>query len=167
MSLRRRVKLNIELTLAGEETLDLRLPGLLPRERLGEILRKHLLGDGWVPEGDKVARRSTGGSEVCDPAAGTVTVALEREAPRTGETEPEEDLDAARRRIAGRIRREFTDELEGRIEKVRGEFLRKYVPATVADAVVEKARALDPAARVTRSETDGELVVSIELEAAP
>lgn len=169
MSLRRRVRISIELPLAGAQTLDLKLPGILPPRRMAGILGGHLLGDGWEAEGDRIVRRSDTGADVYDPAAGTVTVEMEREVRKSVATvlAEEEDEGAARRELVEAARRGFTDELEQRIGEVRGEFLRKYVPSTVADAVVEKARALDPDARVTRTETDGELVVSIELEATP
>lgn len=169
MSLRRRVKLCIELPLAGAQTLDLRLPGILPPRRMAEILGGHLRGDGWVAEGERIVRRTGEGADVYDPEKGTLTVEMEREVRETRVVTVNEagQADDEHRRITDALERSFTDDLEKRIGAVRGEFLRKYVPAAVADAVVEKARALDPDARVTRTETDGELVLSIELEATP
>ena len=167
MSCRRRVSLNIAISLSERDTLDLRLPGILSPGRMREIMSHHLVADGWKTDGDQITRKSDNGRQVYSPSESRVTVVVEKAVNKKVEVTIEGgwgDERSTKEMIIEEEKTVIANELEGEVEKTRKEFIGKYIPATIADAVVEKARTLDPSAVVNRNETADGMVITIDLE---
>lgn len=165
----RKVVVNLDLQISDAATLDVVLPPILPRPRMVEILRRHLAADGWEPGPERLVRQQEQCEESFDPATGEVCVELtehvqqevhariDLDGPPGGASKMKKDLEQT-------CRREVMEKVERRLEQTRRQFREDYVPKTLAEALAEKAQSLDPAARISRHEDGGQLVVTVELE---
>jgi hypothetical protein len=180
-SVRRHIKVEDGIK-AGLEILE-----VLPREAMGELLKKELAGLGFEPEqgeeGEVMVRKEADGVVVSvDPKDFSVTVRVSKErdvaVEKEGSTRAyEEVLDQARERLRDRLKSELDEEVKSREDALRGELtatlerklgdLRKELDRVsnrvVAEALKQKAASLGEIQEVSENEETGEVTIRVRV----
>lgn len=184
-----RVRESLRTVIRAEDHVGttLELLEILPRDEMADLLRTELLGRGFEPAGgDSLARLDGDLTVTVRPATGEVTVRAETAEEvelageqvgvadtdwgRSGRKRTEErlreslrrDLEAQAEQRSARARSQATEQLEGALLGLRGEF-DGIVNRVTAEALKRKAARLGQIKQITEDEQAGSLTIVLEV----
>jgi hypothetical protein len=162
----------------------LELLEILPPEAMADLLRRELIGRGFVAEGESLVRRGDGVTVAVDPASGSVTVRAEasedveleasgegvayeelrrkRELEEQLREEARVDLERKAGQKADELRRGATDRLEAELLGLRAE-LDGVVNRVTAEALKRKAAQIGQIKEMTEDPRSGSLTIVLEV----
>lgn len=183
-----RVKQSLKRDLRGADEIctELELLEILPKERMGQLLRDELIGRGYEEADEGKLNRKQGNVTVTvDPSTGEVTVkseqeeAVELESQREGwtyddvgpgeaatkkrlEEQAREDLERRAQQQTERLQQQATEQLEQELLGLQEE-LDGVVHRVTAEALKEKARSMGEVKEITEDPEAGSLTIKVEV----